>query len=141
MKFVTVTDAWHPQVNGVVRTIEATNRELVRAGHIAEVIAPSDFRTVPCPGYPEIRLAVLPYRTLSRALRRATPDDLPDVLRDFEATQRPRVETAQENSRQLARWMFHTGTSVAWARDLAMRMVSVDLALRPIQQLLVHRPR
>ena len=74
MKFVTVTDAWHPQVNGVVRTIEATNRELVRAGHIAEVIAPSDFRTVPCPGYPEIRLAVLPYRTLSRALRRAAPD-------------------------------------------------------------------
>lgn len=78
---------------------------------------------------------------LARELRRATPDDLPDVLRDFEATQRPRVETAQENSRQLARWMFHTGTSVAWARDLAMRMVSVDLALRPIQQLLVHRPR
>ncbi len=74
MKFVTVTDAWHPQVNGVVRTIEATNRELVRVGHVAEVIAPSDFLTLPCPGYPEIRLAVFPYRTLSRLLRRAAPD-------------------------------------------------------------------
>lgn len=74
MKFVTVTDAWHPQVNGVVRTIEATNRELARAGHIAEVIAPSDFQTLPCPGYPEIRLALLPHRTLARALRRAAPD-------------------------------------------------------------------
>ncbi len=74
MKFVTVTDAWHPQVNGVVQTIDATNRELVRAGHIAEVISPSDFRTLPCPGYPEIRLAILPHRTLSEALRRAAPD-------------------------------------------------------------------
>ena len=51
MKVITVTDAWHPQVNGVVRTIEATNRELERAGHTTEVITPLSFSSVPCPGY------------------------------------------------------------------------------------------
>jgi glycosyltransferase involved in cell wall biosynthesis len=60
MKIITVTDAWAPQVNGVVRTIEATNRELERAGHTVAVISPDQFLTVPCPGYAQIRLAVLP---------------------------------------------------------------------------------
>ena len=43
MKIITVTDAWHPQVNGVVRTIEATNRELERGGHTTSVIGPPSF--------------------------------------------------------------------------------------------------
>jgi glycosyltransferase involved in cell wall biosynthesis len=74
MKIVTVTDAWHPQVNGVVRTIEATNRELESAGHESVVISPLQFATLPCPGYSEIRLSLLPYRRLSRLLREAAPD-------------------------------------------------------------------
>ena len=74
MKVLTVTDAWHPQVNGVVRTIEATNRELVLAGHQVQVISPLDFMTIACPGYPEIRLCVLPYRRLVRLVDRAAPD-------------------------------------------------------------------
>lgn len=65
MRIVTVSDAWHPQVNGVVRTIEATNRELVKAGHTAKVIGPGDFAAFPCPGYPEIRLSLLPYGRLA----------------------------------------------------------------------------
>jgi glycosyltransferase involved in cell wall biosynthesis len=68
VKIVTVTDAWAPQVNGVVRTIEATNRELERAGHTTQVIGPDRFVSVPCPGYAEIRLAVLPYPRLARLL-------------------------------------------------------------------------
>ena len=60
MKILTVTDAWQPQVNGVVRTIEATNRELVRLGHDVALVTPLDFRTVACPGYREIRLSLLP---------------------------------------------------------------------------------
>lgn len=68
MKIVTVTDAWRPQVNGVVRTIEATNAELERAGHRIAVIAPHNFVTVPCPGYDSIRLALLPYPRLARRL-------------------------------------------------------------------------
>jgi glycosyltransferase involved in cell wall biosynthesis len=74
MKIVTVTDAWHPQVNGVVRTIEATNRELVLAGHECEVLSPQSFLTLPCPGYSEIRLSLLPYRKLARMLRISDPD-------------------------------------------------------------------
>jgi glycosyltransferase involved in cell wall biosynthesis len=68
MKVITVTDAWHPQVNGVVRTIEATNRELQRVGHSVAVIAPDQFVAIPCPGYPEIRLSLLPSFKLRRRL-------------------------------------------------------------------------
>ncbi len=74
MKIVTVSDAWHPQVNGVVRTIEATNRELELAGHQTEVITPLSFATIACPGYGEIRLSLLPYRRLARLLAAARPD-------------------------------------------------------------------
>jgi len=58
VRIITITDAWHPQVNGVVRTIEATNRELERQGHQTLVIGPQSFRSLPCPGYPEIRLSL-----------------------------------------------------------------------------------
>jgi glycosyltransferase involved in cell wall biosynthesis len=68
MNVVTVTDAWRPQVNGVVRTIEATNRELERVGHRATVISPLDFITVAAPTYPDIRLSLLPYRRTARKL-------------------------------------------------------------------------
>jgi glycosyltransferase involved in cell wall biosynthesis len=68
VKIVTVTDAWAPQVNGVVRTIEATNRELRRLGHQAVVLSPERFLTVPCPGYDGIRLAVAPQIRLGRLL-------------------------------------------------------------------------
>jgi glycosyltransferase involved in cell wall biosynthesis len=68
VKIVTVTDAWSPQVNGVVRTIEATNRELRKAGHRTAVLSPDRFLTVPCPGYDGIRLAVAPRLRLGRML-------------------------------------------------------------------------
>jgi glycosyltransferase involved in cell wall biosynthesis len=71
LKIITVTDAWTPQVNGVVRTIEASNRELQRAGHAAVVIGPDQFLSVPCPGYAEIRLAVLPRLGVARRLAAA----------------------------------------------------------------------
>jgi glycosyltransferase involved in cell wall biosynthesis len=74
VKILTVTDAWHPQVNGVVRTIQATNRELEIAGHETRVIGPGDFRTIACPGYPEIRLSILPYRGIARAIEAFAPD-------------------------------------------------------------------
>jgi len=68
VKIITVTDAWAPQVNGVVRTVEATNRELARAGHQVVVLSPDSFLTVPCPGYDGIRLAVMPQLRLGRML-------------------------------------------------------------------------
>ena len=78
MKILTVTDAWHPQVNGVVRTIEATHRECEKLGHETAVISPRGFLTVPCPRYPEIRLSVLPYRRVVQLidLHRSTRQEL-----------------------------------------------------------------
>jgi glycosyltransferase involved in cell wall biosynthesis len=74
VRVLTVTDAWHPQVNGVVRTIEATHRELRQAGHHCDVITPLEFATVPCPGYREIRLSLLPYRKVARRIDESSPD-------------------------------------------------------------------
>lgn len=58
MTIVIATDAWHPQVNGVVRALGATVDGLRGRGLAVEVIEPSAFATVPCPTYPEIRLAL-----------------------------------------------------------------------------------
>jgi len=53
-----VTDAWRPQVNGVVRSLECTVGELKRMGVRVEILSPQDYPTIPCPTYPEIRLAL-----------------------------------------------------------------------------------
>lgn len=58
MRIALVTDAWAPQVNGVVRTLTAIRDELTSRGHEIEVISPDLFRSLPCPTYPEIRLAL-----------------------------------------------------------------------------------
>lgn len=52
-----VTDAWHPQINGVVRSIELVAREMERRGIIVRMLTPSEFKTFPMPGYGEIRLS------------------------------------------------------------------------------------
>jgi glycosyltransferase involved in cell wall biosynthesis len=74
MKIAIVTDAWMPQVNGVVKTLEHTIACLRAQGHVVEVIEPSSFRSIPCPTYPEIRLALLPYRKLAQRLQAFNPD-------------------------------------------------------------------
>jgi 1,2-diacylglycerol 3-alpha-glucosyltransferase/glucuronosyltransferase len=74
MNIVTVTDAWRPQVNGVVNTIVRTNEQLVKLGHTVHVISPQDFRTVPLPTYPEIRLALFPGRRVRAMLDALNPD-------------------------------------------------------------------
>lgn len=57
MRIAIVTDAWNPQVNGVVRTLQSVRAELEREGHEVLVISPEGFYSMPCPTYPEIRLA------------------------------------------------------------------------------------
>lgn len=74
MKIALVTDAWHPQVNGVVTTLVELCRELAAMGHEVEVIHPGCFRTRPCPGYPGIDLAVAPRRALGDQLDAFGPD-------------------------------------------------------------------
>lgn len=74
MKILFVTDAWTPQVNGVVRTLTETIRNLERFGHEIQVISPVGFRCIPCPTYPEIPLAILPGREVARRIEAAAPD-------------------------------------------------------------------
>ena len=49
MRVLIVTDAWEPQVNGVVRTLKSTRRELEAMGHTVDLITPLEFQTIPCP--------------------------------------------------------------------------------------------
>ena len=55
MRIAIVTDAWTPQVNGVVQTLSKTRDELVRMGHEVLMVTPEGRWTVPMPTYPEIR--------------------------------------------------------------------------------------
>lgn len=74
MKIVIVTDAWAPQVNGVVTTLTRTSETLRGFGHEVSVIHPGGFRTFPCPSYPEIRLAFRPFSGVARRLEELGPD-------------------------------------------------------------------
>ena len=74
MRIALVSDAWSPQVNGVVRTLTTTVAELRRQGHTVETITPDGFTTVPCPSYPEIRLALVAGGKVRRRLERFAPD-------------------------------------------------------------------
>ncbi|PKL96378.1 MAG: alpha-mannosyltransferase [Gammaproteobacteria bacterium HGW-Gammaproteobacteria-8] len=74
MKILLVTDAWMPQVNGVVRSLSTIRDELILMGHQVSVVSPEGRRTLPCPGYPEIRLTLRPRRALAEALNADRPD-------------------------------------------------------------------
>jgi glycosyltransferase involved in cell wall biosynthesis len=76
MKVCIVTDAWRPQVNGVVRTLTETRRELRAMGHTVRMITPLLFPTLPCPTYPEIRLSLAPARKVAQLIERFRPDAL-----------------------------------------------------------------
>lgn len=77
---------------------------------------------------------------LGARLRTTTPDRVASTLTDFERAQRPRVEAAQDNSRGLARLMFHRSRALAKVRDVAARVVPMQTALRPIRKLLRTAP-
>jgi len=68
MKILLVTDAWTPQVNGVVRTLGRTRQILQALGHEVSVLSPEGRTTVACPGYGEIRLTLRPHRAAREVL-------------------------------------------------------------------------
>ena len=74
MKIAIVTGAWRQQTNGVVKTLSTTTDGLRALGHDVTVIEPNQFKIFPCPTYPEIRLAWLPYGRLSSLLDDFAPD-------------------------------------------------------------------
>ena len=76
MKILIVSDAWEPQVNGVVRTLKMTRRELESRGHSVDILSPLGFRSLPCPTYPEISLALTRARIVERRIDDFAPDGL-----------------------------------------------------------------
>jgi glycosyltransferase involved in cell wall biosynthesis len=128
MKILIISDAWEPQVNGVVRTLKMTRRELELMGHQTGIISPQGFRSIPCPTYPEIRLAL----TTRGELERRIDDFAPDCLHI--ATEGPLGWMARRIARR-RKWPFTTayhsrfpeyvearfGLPVAWTYALLRR--------------------
>lgn len=73
-RILIATDAWHPQVNGVVRTLDTTSQLLRGRGHNVEVIQPGDYSAIPIPFYPEIRLSFPRPGRVYHRIRRFRPD-------------------------------------------------------------------
>lgn len=73
MRLVIVSDAWRPQVNGVVRTLETLTAGLEAKDWVVRLITPDLFKTVPCPTYPEIRLALFPGRKIGSIIEKFRP--------------------------------------------------------------------
>jgi glycosyltransferase involved in cell wall biosynthesis len=69
-----VTDAWHPQINGVVRSLERVSEIMTARGLRVDFLTPQEFATVPLPGYAEIRLSMTTQRTIDRRIDTVSPD-------------------------------------------------------------------
>ncbi len=74
MRIALVTDAWLPQMNGVVRTLQATTALLRRWGNEVLLISPEQYRSLPCPSYPEIRLALARGKSVGARIETFAPD-------------------------------------------------------------------
>jgi glycosyltransferase involved in cell wall biosynthesis len=74
MRIAIATDAWTPQVNGVVTTLGQTRDHLIKAGHEVLMITPEGRRSIPCPTYHEIRLTLFQGRAIARTLDAFNPD-------------------------------------------------------------------
>lgn len=74
MRILLATDAWEPQVNGVVRTLTRTVAECRAMGHQVEVVSPDQFKTFPLPTYPEIKLAVGAYEPVQERFKSFEPE-------------------------------------------------------------------
>ena len=119
MKLVLITDAWQPQVNGVVTTLVELVRELGTAGHEVHVIHPGQFRTRPCPGYAGIDLAVRPRRQLAQQLDALQPEAV------HIATEGPLGWAARAHCRKRG-WRFTTAFHTKFPEILnaALKVVS-----------------
>jgi len=150
MRIVLVTDAWFPQVNGVVRTLNTVVERSRAAGYEVLTVTPDLFRTIPCPTYPEIRLALRP---LPR-MRRLIEDFGPDAIHI--ATEGPLGQAAQRICRDHG-WphttSFHTkfpeyihararvpvSWTYAWMRRFHGKAERVMVATKTIQRELQDR--
>jgi glycosyltransferase involved in cell wall biosynthesis len=145
-----VTDAWQPQMNGVVRTLMRTCDELRAMGHEIRVISPDQFNGLPCPTYPEIKLALLPRRKIARSLRAfrpqaihiATEGPLGHAARGYCIAHRLPFTTAYHTrfpEYVQARFSVPVGLSYAWLRRFHRAARGVMVATPSIEQDLAAR--
>lgn len=140
MKLLLVTDAWAPQVNGVVRTLSEIRHGLEQRGWEVEVLGPSGF-TIPCPTYPEIRLTVSPKTAVIDALEQNFPDAI------HIATEGP-LGHAMRTICLLNDWPFTTSFHTRFPEYLKARMglprrwtyAYLRRFHRPAQRILVPTP-
>jgi glycosyltransferase involved in cell wall biosynthesis len=74
LRILVATDAWEPQVNGVVRTLTRVVQELRDLGHAVEVVSPDQFKTFPLPTYPEIKVALGVYEPVQERFKAFEPE-------------------------------------------------------------------
>ena len=74
MKILIATDAWHPQVNGVVRTLTSLAKSAAALGADISFLTPDGFPSMPLPTYPGLRIALPNRREIARRIEEAAPD-------------------------------------------------------------------
>ncbi len=74
MRILIVTDAWPPQVNGVVRTLQTVGRKLIEMGHDVHFFTPDGRKTWAVPNYPEILLSLVGAKTIGREIDALKPE-------------------------------------------------------------------
>lgn len=114
MRLSLVTDAWRPQVNGVVTTLSMTVETLRAAGVEVDVITPDAFATMPCPSYPEIRLSLFAGATVHQRLLAHAPDAV------HVATEGPLGLAARRSCLELG-WSFTTSYHTRFPEYLRAR--------------------
>jgi glycosyltransferase involved in cell wall biosynthesis len=150
LRILLVTDAWTPQVNGVVVTLRNTIEWLERWGHEVRVVSPEGFRTVPMPTYPEIPLAILPGREVGRrihdydphAIHIATEGPLGNAARVHCVKNRLNFTTAYHTcfpEYVKPRFGIPLGLTYAWMRHFHSRSSGVLVPTAVIRQLLEAR--
>ncbi|MBF0306962.1 MAG: glycosyltransferase family 1 protein [Alphaproteobacteria bacterium] len=123
-----VTDAWFPQENGVVRVLASVRDRLVANGHTVGVLSPEGFRTMPCPTYPQVPLALFPGRRVAawlddwapQAIHIATEGPLGWAARGW-CLRRGRPFTTAFHTQFPAYVAKRTGLPLAWPYALMRR--------------------
>jgi glycosyltransferase involved in cell wall biosynthesis len=115
MRVLVATDAWHPQVNGVVRTYERLALEAPTLDFEVVFLAPPLFHTLPCPTYPEIRLALAGPRAIARHIEHLRPDFI------HIATEGPIGFMTRRNCRK-SRWPFTTSYHTRFPEYVSARL-------------------
>lgn len=121
MRIAIVTDAWYPQVNGVVRTLSAVADELRKRGHDVHILSPEGRRTLPMPLYPEIRLALTGSKAIGREITSLKPDAI------YIATEGPLGWGARAHCRR-QKLPFITGFHTRFADYITLRLPLPGLA-------------